>query len=75
MLPGPMSLCRNIQMEGSEFGMNNMKASIHPAVSRALFKHPAYFIILSGHDHSVSIFCNGVMLSCQYGPKSCTLIN
>ncbi len=36
MLPGRMSLdfCCNIQMVGSEFGLKNMKAWIHPALSQ-----------------------------------------
>ncbi len=36
MLPGIMSLdfCCNIQMVGSEFGIKNMKAWIHPALSQ-----------------------------------------
>jgi len=35
-LPGLMSLdfCSNIQMVGSEFGVKNMKAWIHPALSQ-----------------------------------------
>ncbi len=36
MLPGLMSLdfCCDIQMVGSEFGVKNMKAGIHPALSQ-----------------------------------------
>lgn len=34
MLPGLMSFCSDISMEGPEFGVNDTEAWIHPALSK-----------------------------------------
>lgn len=76
-------ICCHIQMLGSEFGMNNVKAWLHPALYSTLQVAGGGVTLwgrfswrsLKPDQFTAWMFCwqicsNCWMLSCQYGPKS-----